>query len=98
MQRLCLKVCAGCSYFVVNALVQGEEVLRKNGCIVNTGGKISREDLKQRVRENKRDHEVSDEQWMNIVLPRPANKLDVVSNVKETVGMWMGLMVLSGEG
>lgn len=29
------------------------DVKRKNGCIINTGGKISREDLKRKVAENK---------------------------------------------
>jgi hypothetical protein len=64
-------------------------VLRKNGCIVNTGAKISREDLKKRVKENKERYEVSEEEWMNIELPKPESVLSVSDgNVNEPVGTY----------
>lgn len=36
-----------------NSLIQGEHIRRKNGCIVNTGAKLSREEIRRRVTENK---------------------------------------------
>lgn len=36
-----------------NSLVQGDHIRRKNGCIVNTGAKLSREEIRRRVAENK---------------------------------------------
>lgn len=36
-----------------NAKIQGSHIKRKNNCIVNTGGKLSREELKQRVISNR---------------------------------------------
>jgi hypothetical protein len=38
-----------------NALIQGPHIKRKNNCIVNTGGKLSREDLRKRVIQNKEE-------------------------------------------
>jgi hypothetical protein len=36
-----------------NAKIQGAHIKRKNNCIVNTGGKLSREELRQKVISNK---------------------------------------------
>jgi hypothetical protein len=36
-----------------NSKIQGAHIKRKNNCIVNTGGKLSREELKLRVLKNK---------------------------------------------
>lgn len=36
-----------------NALIQGAHIKRKNNCIVNTGGKLSREELRNKVISNK---------------------------------------------
>jgi hypothetical protein len=38
-----------------NSLIQGDHIRRKNNCIVNTGGKLSREELKKRVLANKEE-------------------------------------------
>lgn len=44
--------------------------MRKNGCIVNTGGKISREELRRRIKENKENYESTKEEWESIELPK----------------------------
>jgi hypothetical protein len=36
-----------------NSLIQGSHIRRKNNCIVNTGGKLSRDELRKRVIANK---------------------------------------------
>lgn len=38
-----------------NSKIQGPHIRRKNNCIVNTGGKLSREELKKRVASNKEE-------------------------------------------
>ncbi|KAG0225870.1 hypothetical protein BGW42_004064 [Actinomortierella wolfii] len=54
-----------------NSLIQGEHIRRKNGCIVNTGAKLSREEIRRRVAENKELYELPEEVWKNIELPLP---------------------------
>ncbi|KAL3895305.1 MAG: hypothetical protein SGCHY_004782 [Lobulomycetales sp.] len=56
--------------YQANAAKQGPEILRKNGCIVNTGGKISREELRRRIKENKENYESTKEEWESIELPK----------------------------
>ncbi len=53
-----------------NALKQGENVKRKNGCIVNTGNKLTREELKRKIQENKENYEVEESVWATIELPK----------------------------
>ncbi|OBZ85093.1 hypothetical protein A0J61_06856 [Choanephora cucurbitarum] len=53
-----------------NALIQGPDIKRKNGCIVNTGGKVSREELKRRIVANKAAYEIPESEWKSIVLPK----------------------------
>ncbi|KAI8876501.1 hypothetical protein K501DRAFT_338053 [Backusella circina FSU 941] len=53
-----------------NSLIQGAHIRRKNNCIVNTGGKLSREELKRRVVENKKQFELPESDWIDIVLPK----------------------------
>ncbi|CAM0136528.1 unnamed protein product [Umbelopsis sp. WA50703] len=63
-----------------NSKIQGPDIKRKNNCIVNTGGKLSREELKQRVLKNKEMYELPESEWKNIVLPKvedPAAVLEV---------------------
>ncbi|KAF9165097.1 hypothetical protein BGX20_000721 [Mortierella sp. AD010] len=54
-----------------NSLIQGEHIRRKNGCIVNTGAKLSREEIRRRVAENKEQYELTEEEWSAIELPLP---------------------------
>ncbi|KAF9985801.1 hypothetical protein BGZ75_002512 [Mortierella antarctica] len=54
-----------------NSLIQGEHIRRKNGCIVNTGAKLSREEIRRRVAENKEQYELTEEEWSTIELPLP---------------------------
>ncbi|KAG0051609.1 hypothetical protein BGZ83_003529 [Gryganskiella cystojenkinii] len=54
-----------------NSLIQGDHIRRKNGCIVNTGAKISREEIRRRVTENKELYELTEEEWLAIELPLP---------------------------
>ncbi|KAF9209292.1 hypothetical protein BGZ49_005356 [Haplosporangium sp. Z 27] len=54
-----------------NSLIQGEHIRRKNGCIVNTGAKISREEIRRRIAENKEQYELTEEEWSAIELPLP---------------------------
>ncbi|KAI8373483.1 hypothetical protein EDC96DRAFT_40957 [Choanephora cucurbitarum] len=53
-----------------NALIQGPDIKRKNGCIVNTGSKVSREELKRRIVANKAAYEIPESEWKSIVLPK----------------------------
>lgn len=53
-----------------NSKIQGPDIKRKNNCIVNTGGKLSRDELKQRVLKNKEMYELPESEWKNIVLPK----------------------------
>ncbi|KAG0022086.1 hypothetical protein BGZ82_011119 [Podila clonocystis] len=54
-----------------NSLIQGDHIRRKNGCIVNTGAKLSREEIRRRVVENKEQYELTEEEWSAIELPLP---------------------------
>ncbi|KAG0026319.1 hypothetical protein BGZ81_006452 [Podila clonocystis] len=54
-----------------NSLIQGDHIRRKNGCIVNTGAKLSREEIRRRVAENKEQYELTEEEWIAIELPLP---------------------------
>ncbi|KAF9305353.1 hypothetical protein BGZ74_010486 [Mortierella antarctica] len=54
-----------------NSLIQGDHIRRKNGCIVNTGAKLSREEIRRRVAENKEQYELTEEEWSTIELPLP---------------------------
>ncbi|KAG0297527.1 hypothetical protein BGZ96_006036 [Linnemannia gamsii] len=54
-----------------NSLIQGDHIRRKNGCIVNTGAKLSREEIRRRVAENRELYELTEEEWTTIDLPLP---------------------------
>jgi hypothetical protein len=43
-------------------------VKRKNGCIVNTGNKMSRQELLERIQLNKKKYQVPESEWVDIVL------------------------------
>ncbi|ORX56566.1 hypothetical protein BCR36DRAFT_367535 [Piromyces finnis] len=53
----------------INSQKQGPNIRRKNGFIINTGGKLSREDIKRKIQENKENYELPEEVWSKIVLP-----------------------------
>ena len=59
----------------MNALKQGPEIKRKNGFIVNTGDKITKEDLKRKIQENKEKYELPESEYQLIELPRVEKSL-----------------------
>jgi len=67
----------------INSQKQGPNIRRKNGFIINTGGKLSREDIKRKIQENKENYELPEEVWSKIVLP---NREVVIKNkVQEAI-------------
>ncbi|KAL1935363.1 hypothetical protein VTP01DRAFT_4503 [Rhizomucor pusillus] len=66
-----------------NSKIQGPDIKRKNNCIVNTGGKLSREELRQRVLKNKEMYELPESEWKDIELPKPEDPLLVLEAKKE---------------
>jgi len=40
----------------INSQKQGPNIKRKNGFIINTGGKLSREDIRRKIQENKENY------------------------------------------
>ncbi|KAJ3173753.1 hypothetical protein HDU88_002842 [Geranomyces variabilis] len=52
-----------------NALIQGSDVKRKNGFIVNSGGKVTKEEKLRRIKENREKYELPEEVWKAIELP-----------------------------
>ncbi|KAJ3325477.1 hypothetical protein HDV06_004336 [Boothiomyces sp. JEL0866] len=52
-----------------NSSLTGDHIKRKNGFIVNTGGKLSRPELLKRIQQNKELYEISEEEWTKIELP-----------------------------
>lgn len=54
-----------------NSLIQGEHIRRKNGCIVNTGAKLTRDEIRRKISENKEMYELPEEEWSTIELPLP---------------------------
>lgn len=53
----------------INSLKQGPEIKRKNNFIVNTGGKITKEEKNKRLKENAKKYGLTKEQIDGIVLP-----------------------------
>ncbi|KAI8824109.1 uncharacterized protein EV422DRAFT_306910 [Fimicolochytrium jonesii] len=53
-----------------NAQIQGPDVKRKNGFIVNSGGKVTKEEKLRRIKENKEKYELPEEEWRAIELPK----------------------------
>nr|CAG8519258.1 13889_t:CDS:2 [Entrophospora candida] len=54
-----------------NSKIQGPDIKRKNNCIVNTGGKPTRVEIKKKIEKNKELYEISEEEWLKIELPKP---------------------------
>ncbi|RHZ59956.1 hypothetical protein Glove_360g163 [Diversispora epigaea] len=66
-----------------NSKIQGPDIKRKNNCIVNTGGKPSREEIKRRLQQNKQLYEITEEEWSKIELPRPEDPQSVLESKHE---------------
>ncbi|KAI9338894.1 hypothetical protein BD770DRAFT_373159 [Pilaira anomala] len=66
-----------------NAKIQGPHIKRKNNCIVNTGGKLSREELKRRVISNREQYQLPESEWKDIVLPKVADPVVTLELKKE---------------
>ncbi|CAO3686792.1 unnamed protein product [Umbelopsis vinacea] len=66
-----------------NSKIQGAHIKRKNNCIVNTGGKLSREELKLRVLKNKEMYELPESTWKSIVLPKVEDPAAVLEAKKQ---------------
>ncbi|KAJ2003644.1 hypothetical protein GGI04_002807 [Coemansia thaxteri] len=62
----------------LNSQKQGEGIKRKNNCIVNTGGKLGREEVENRRVKHREMFEVEQQVWKSIVLPRFDNPLVVL--------------------
>ncbi|KAI8321589.1 hypothetical protein GQ54DRAFT_311663 [Martensiomyces pterosporus] len=67
----------------LNSQKQGPEIKRKNNCIVNTGGKLSRDEVERRRVSHREKFEVAPEVWKAIVLPKPDNPLLLLDRKRE---------------
>ncbi|KAJ2844497.1 hypothetical protein IWW36_005163 [Coemansia brasiliensis] len=67
----------------INSKRQGPDIKRKNNCIVNTGGKLTREQVEQRRMAHKSKYEVSVDVWSNIELPKPENPFLLLEKKRE---------------
>ncbi|KAJ1645366.1 hypothetical protein J3B02_001206 [Coemansia erecta] len=67
----------------LNSTKQGPDIKRKNNCIVNTGGKLTREEVEKRRKAHRERFEVPRDVWEGIVLPRPDNPLVVLDRKRE---------------
>ncbi|CAG8579074.1 1311_t:CDS:2 [Ambispora gerdemannii] len=71
-----------------NAKIQGPHIKRKNNCIVNTGGRPLREEIKARIAKNKELYEEPEEVWSKIELPKPQDKIfnnTLLNTINKTV-------------
>ncbi|KAI9476571.1 MAG: hypothetical protein EXX96DRAFT_577604 [Benjaminiella poitrasii] len=66
-----------------NSLIQGSHIKRKNNCIVNTGGKLSRDELKKKVIANKSAYELPESEWKNIELPKIEDPIMLLGQKKQ---------------
>ncbi|KAJ2319880.1 hypothetical protein IWW52_001708 [Coemansia sp. RSA 2704] len=67
----------------LNSKRQGPEIRRKNNCIVNTGGKLTREEVESRRLAHREKFEVAQEVWSAIELPKPDNPLILLDKKRE---------------
>ncbi|KAI9259359.1 hypothetical protein BY458DRAFT_440457 [Sporodiniella umbellata] len=68
-----------------NSKIQGDHIRRKNNCIVNTGGKLSREELKKRVLSNKAEYELPEETWKPIELVKVEDPVAILELKRENL-------------
>ncbi|KAG1440630.1 hypothetical protein G6F56_011842 [Rhizopus delemar] len=66
-----------------NSKIQGEHIRRKNNCIVNTGGKLSREELKKKVLSNKKEYELPEDTWKTIELIKVEDPVAILEQKRE---------------
>ncbi|KAK9766855.1 hypothetical protein K7432_003751 [Basidiobolus ranarum] len=71
----------------INSKKQGPGIKRKNNCIVNTGGKLTREEIKRRLMEHKRLYEIPDIEWKTIELPKPEDPAAILIAKKDELKM-----------
>ncbi|KAI9503765.1 hypothetical protein GGI25_003849 [Coemansia spiralis] len=71
---------------LLNSQKVGADIRRKNNCIVNTGRKLSRDEVEQRRLANRR-FEVGEEVWRAIVLPRFDNPQEVLRRRKDELAV-----------
>lgn len=80
-----------------NAKIQGPDIKRKNNCIVNTGNKLTREELRIKVLHNKEHFEVPESEWSIISLPKVENvSRFTISNAKENpylISVFLGILL-----
>ncbi|KAJ1991721.1 hypothetical protein H4R33_001277 [Dimargaris cristalligena] len=62
----------------LNSKKQGADIKRKNNCIVNTGAKLTREEIRRKLQENKDQYELPEEEWASIELPKPDDPLALI--------------------
>ncbi|KAJ2642704.1 hypothetical protein GGH99_008686 [Coemansia sp. RSA 1285] len=67
----------------INSTKQGPEIKRKNNCIVNTGGKLTRDEIEKRRIAHKEKFEVSADVWKTIVLPKQDSPHVVLERKRE---------------
>ncbi|KAJ1801952.1 hypothetical protein LPJ56_007319 [Coemansia sp. RSA 2599] len=67
----------------LNSKKQGPDIKRKNNCIVNTGGKLTREQVEARRKMHRERFEVPEDVWSKIVLPRQDSPLLVLDRKRE---------------
>ncbi|KAJ2706550.1 hypothetical protein H4R19_005002 [Coemansia spiralis] len=67
----------------LNSTRQGPEIRRKNNCIVNTGGKLTRDEVEKRRCAHRDKFEVAESVWKVIDLPRPENPQMVLDKKRE---------------
>ncbi|OZJ06935.1 hypothetical protein BZG36_00178 [Bifiguratus adelaidae] len=66
-----------------NSKIQGPGIKRKNNTIVNTGAKLTREELKQRLLSNKEKYELPKEVWSAIELPKPKEPAKLIDSKRD---------------
>ncbi|KAL0090854.1 Homeodomain-like DNA binding domain-containing transcription factor [Phycomyces blakesleeanus] len=65
-----------------NSKIQGPHIKRKNNCIVNTGGKLTREELRERLLKNKKLYELPESEWSDIELPKMEDPMLLLESKK----------------
>ncbi|KAJ3035863.1 hypothetical protein HDV00_003336 [Rhizophlyctis rosea] len=69
----------------INSQKQGDHIKRKNGFIVNLGGKLTREEKLKRIKENKEKYELPESEWQKIELPRRDDPAIVLETKRATL-------------
>ncbi|CEP18046.1 hypothetical protein [Parasitella parasitica] len=64
-----------------NAKIQGPGIKRKNNCIVNTGNKLTREELRVKIQNNKEHYELPESKWSAIVLSKIENVESIMASL-----------------